>query len=422
MLTLYHTIRTALLDLSLHKVRSGMAAIGVMFGVASVISMMAVSEGAKQKSLSQIISMGVDNIIVRSIEPADGGDTAAGSTEEQSYRQYGITHRDLQHLQRTFDQLRYAVGLCIRRWPVRDFAGREVLTPVMATEADYLALSRSNLVSGRFLQHMDNLKRRRVCVLGANTARTLFAFHDPMGKQVQINGQWFRVVGLVRNRGEVTAFGSDAPINDHIFIPLETARSFYGDVRSLDGGAGFAEIELDAMVMQVEERDAIMAVSKRLRNYLRKTHTENDYDLVVPLALLKQKAATQKVFSIVMGAIAGISLLVGGIGIMNIMLANVSERRKEIGMRRALGARRKDVLVQFLVESMTLTGIGGLVGIGLGYVLTGGISHYAAMPTAVPAWSVFLGFGVSVGVGMAFGLWPAYSAASVNPIDALRFE
>lgn len=398
-----------------------MAALGVMFGVASVITMMAVSEGAKQESLQQIVAMGVDNIIIRSRNP-QRTESTNGSDDELIYLQYGLKEKDLNHFRQTFNNLRFAVGLRSRHWSVRDYAGRELLTPVVATESSYLKLSRSSIARGRFLQFMDNEKNRRVCVLGKHAARNLFAFHDPIGKQIPINGQWFRVIGILDNPKDVEAFGADAPINDHVFIPLRTASSLYGNTRPLENKQGYAEIELDAVVLQVNEKENIRAVERRLNSYMQKTHTEDDYELVVPLALLRQKQATQKVFSVVMGAIAGISLLVGGIGIMNIMLANVSERRKEIGMRRALGARRQDVLVQFLIEAMTLTGFGGLIGIALGYGLTNGITQYAGLPAVIPLWSVALGLGVSVGVGMVFGLWPAYSAASVSPIDALRFE
>ncbi|MFO7822201.1 MAG: ABC transporter permease [Lentisphaeria bacterium] len=421
MFSLLHTIRTAFLDLSLHKVRSAMAATGVMFGVGSVITMMAVSEGAKQESLQRIVSMGVDNIILRSRKPhEDNNSTSADDTA--AYKKYGIRHHDLDHIRQTVHNLKTTVAVKSQRWPVRDFRGDEQVTPVIATENSYLDLSHSRMKRGRFIQSLDNLERRRVCVLGKNAARRLFAFYDPLGKLLQINNQWFRVTGILKNAEDINAFGTDAPMNNHIFIPLETSRSLYGDVRPLEDQKGFAEVQLDAAVLQVADKNAIQTVTKHLHRYLEKEHAAKDYELVVPLALLKQKAATQKVFSIVMGAIAGISLLVGGIGIMNIMLANVSERRKEIGMRRALGARRQDVLVQFLIEAMTLTGFGGVVGIALGYTLTAGITHYADMAASVPLWSVALGLGVSVGVGMVFGLWPAYNAAAVSPIDALRFE
>ncbi|MCF7854658.1 MAG: ABC transporter permease [Candidatus Pacebacteria bacterium] len=422
MLNVYQTIRTALLDLSLHKVRTGMAALGVMFGVASVVSMLAISEGAKRESLSRIKSMGVDNIIVRSVQPAGTTPTANSETESVPYQAYGLKARDLHHVTKTFANVRRTAGVRSKRYKLSTLQDKSISVPVIATEHDYLAVTRTTILRGRFLQPLDGAEHRRVCVLGRNAVRTLFAFTDPLRQRLLIGGQWFRVVGIVENKAELTAVGSDDLINDHVFIPLNTARVIFGDVQPAQNGTGLIHVEIDAAIIQALSENHVMPLKNRLSNYLLHTHPKKDYEIVVPLALLRQKESTQKMFTIVMSAIAGISLLVGGIGIMNIMLANVSERRKEIGMRRALGACRRDILLQFLVEAMTLTGLGGLIGIGMGFAVAYTVNTYARMPVTIPLWSVVLGLGVSVAVGMVFGLWPAHTAAAVNPIDALRSE
>jgi putative ABC transport system permease protein len=293
----------------------------------------------------------------------------------------------------------------------------------MATEPEYLEVSRSRISRGRFLSWLDGADHKRVCVVGSQAARKLFIYNDPLGSAVRIGRDWYRVVGLLENRAALRAAGGD-DINNYIFIPLATARARYGDVSSRQqaGSHETVRVQLDAVTVQMTAPEAVLGTARRLESYLGKTHKQKDYELLVPLELMRQKAAAQRIFSIVMASIAGISLLVGGIGIMNIMLANVYERRKEIGTRRALGARRRDILGQFLFESAALTSLGGLVGAAAGWGLSHAVSYYAQWPTVFSWASVALGLGVSCAVGVAFGMWPAWQAARVNPIEALRSE
>ena len=301
--------------------------------------------------------------------------------------------------------------------------GRELDLRVMATEPEYLAITRSTVLRGRFLTPEDAVQCNTVCILGAEAARKLFGFSDPLAGSVRVSSDWYKVVGILENRAALRAAGGD-DINKYVFIPLATAVARYGDVSNTREAGTFSivKVELDGISLQMADTEAVLPTAKRIENYLGKAHRQKDYELLVPLELIRQKAATQRVFAIIMASIASISLLVGGIGIMNIMLANVYDRRKEIGVRRALGARRTDIMRQFVLQAAALTTLGGLVGTGVGYGLARGVSHYAGWPTAFTAEGVVLGVGVSILVGLAFGLWPAWQAACLDPVQTLRAE
>jgi putative ABC transport system permease protein len=257
--------------------------------------------------------------------------------------------------------------------------------------------------------------------VGAEAARKLFAYNDPLSQSVRVRNAWYRVVGVLENTAAAREAGGD-DINHYVFIPLATARAHYGDLSlRQDAGSFQAEkVQLDAISIQMADSDLVIPVARRIETYLARTHKQKDYNVLVPLELMRQKAATQRIFTIVTASIASISLLIGGIGIMNIMLANVSERRQEIGTRRAIGATRKDILLQFVLESATLTSLGGSVGVAVGYGIARVVSTTAGWPTSMTWESAILGLGVACGAGILFGLWPAYQAAKVNPIEALR--
>jgi putative ABC transport system permease protein len=340
----------------------------------------------------------------------------------------------MDHIRQTFPRIRYAVGVRDMRTSLFSRGGGELDLQVLATEPDYVHITRSGISRGRFLSDLDASERKRVCVVGHEAARSLFSWHDPLEETVRIGQDWYRVVGVLDNRASLKAAGGE-DINRCVFIPLATAAALYGDT-TFKHSAGVREIvrvQLDAIALQLEGEDAVLPIADRLRVYLAKTHKQQDYTMQVPLDLKRQKEAEAETYAIVMGSIAGIALIVGGIGIMNIMLANVYDRRKEIGTRRALGARRRDILYQFLFEASTLTSMGGLFGAALGYALTGYhcpwwggrtvITHVTGgWPAVFTLWSAALGVGVSCFVGILFGLWPARQAAKVSPIEALRSE
>jgi len=419
-MTLYETLRIALLDLAMHKFRSALAALGIIIGVASVEAMVSISEGARAEALQRITVLGVDNIMIRSMKPTAAAQSAAGAAERRYILQYGLLRRDLEHL-RLGLQTRYAVGSRNMRTKVYTPGGGELDVTIIATEPDYLPLTRSRMQRGRFLTDLDQVHYGQVAVLGIQAAQKVFGFDDPLDKSVKIGDNHYRVVGILDNAAGLKDAGGD-DINNQIFIPLATARVEYGDFseQASSGQSEVSSVELDAIGLQLADSEQIPAVAARLENYFEQTHKQKDYQFLVPFELLRQKAATQRIFAIVMASIAGLSLLIGGIGIMNIMLANVSDRRQEIGTRRALGARRADILWQFLMESATLTTLGGLAGVALGYLLARAISSYAQWPTLISWHAAALGLAISSFVGILFGLWPARQAAHTNPIEALR--
>ena len=415
-------LRTALSDLALHKFRSSLATIGIVFGVASVIAMISISQGAQRETISRIEMLGVDNLVARSQKPPST-DTAAKQENKRFMIEYGLKRNDLEHVREVFPGVRYAVGLRNMRQRLYTADGRRLDLNVVATEPDYLKITRSTIARGRFLCFMDQQAQLTACVVGSDAARKLFAFRDPLGAPLHIGAHWFTVVGILDNASALKDSGGD-DLNNQIFIPLKTAQIRFGDF-SYSHGSGAAEavsVELDGIAIQMNDAELVLSAASRLENYLRRSHARKDYDLMVPMELLRQKAATQRIFAIVMASIASISLLIGGIGIMNIMLANVYDRRKEIGMRRALGACRQDIILQFIMESATLTTLGGLAGIGVGCLLTVAISRYAGWPTVLTPLGTLLSVGLATVVGLVFGLWPARQAARISPIEALRSD
>jgi len=385
--------------------------------VASVEAMVSISEGAKNEALGRITALGVDNILIRSVKPAQSSQGGGGS---RSMLSYGLLRRDLEHVRFTCEP-RFAVGSRNMRTKVYTPGGRELDVSVIATEPEYIFLTRSTMKEGRFLSVADQKEYGQVAVLGIQAARKVFGFDDPMGQLVRIAQDHFRVVGILDNEAAVKDAGGD-DINNMVFIPLSTARALNGDIsrQASSGQSETTEIQLDSIALQLTDPELVPAVAQRLENYFDQTHKQKDYQFLVPFELLRQKAATQRIFTIVMASIAALSLLIGGIGIMNIMLANVYDRRKEIGTRRALGARRADIMGQFVLEAATLTTLGGVVGVGVGYGLALAISTFAQWPTVISPVAIVLGLGISSLVGIVFGYWPARTAARTNPIEALR--
>src|SRR5437868_8856878 len=352
-------VRVALLDLALHKFRSALATLGIIFGVASVEAMMSISAGAERETLARIAELGVDNIIVRSAKP-DKKETTQQEQQRQYIAEYGLLRRDLEHVRLTVPSVRYAIGE--RNTRIDLYASNGRLQPglsVIATEPDYLKVTRSQMSRGRFLSFLDEQEFKQVCVVGSEAARKLFAYHDPLAQSVRVRDRWYRVVGVLENTAAAREAGGD-DINHYVFIPLATARAEYGDLSMRQEAGSFQaeKVQLDAIALQMSDPDLVIPVARRIETYLARTHKQKDFNVLVPLELMRQKAATQRIFTIVTASIASISLLIGGIGIMNIMLANVSERRQEIGTRRAIGATRRDILVQFVLESATLTSLG----------------------------------------------------------------
>ena len=388
-----------------HKLRSLLTILGIIFGVAAVISMLAIGEGARRKTMSQIQSLGLQNIIVQQKESEDNSD----DEDSQTLLNLG----DVEAIKAIVPGLVSAAPVIERDYEAM-YKSRTADITLTGTYPEYLKMMNLRVASGGSFSAYDNKTYQRVCILGSQAAKDLFLVEDPLGKMVKINGIWFRVVGVLHYQPKGIAGTQEVDLNSNIFAPINSV-----NVR-FDRGS---EHELEQIVIQLQTESPIMATANLVDQILYRRHNEvKNYSLIVPEQLLQQSEETQKIFNIVMGAIAGISLLVGGIGIMNIMLASVLERTREIGIRRSLGATRLDVMNQFLTEALILSLLGGLIGIGFGYALALSITFYSDWDTAISIWSVLLSFGVSSGVGIIFGYYPAKQAANLNPIEALRYE
>ena len=416
-------IELSLQNLRLHKTRSVLTSLGVIFGVGSVIAMLSISEGAKRSALSQIEAMGIDKIIVYSKKPpVAGGAVSTGRTS--LVERYGLTLRDRKHLSELDNVERITVLRDARK---RVMKGQERLDlKLVGADYNFLPDSASTLMQGRWFSPWEFKRPVNVCVIGSNVKRKLFQLGDQevIGSNIRVETMVLKVIGVLENDNGTNYPELGSP-NDMILIPSTTSEALFGDYAysTESGGVKVIMIDYDVLLVKVAELEHIGNTAKRISNYLEKTHAKvKDWDLVVPLDLLKQREATQNIFTIVMSSIAGISLIVGGIGIMNIMLASVFERRKEIGTRRALGAQKSDILFQFLIETVVLTTSGGILGILLGVGISQVITMYANMPTVYSWWSMAASLLISSLVGVIFGTYPAWQAAQQNPITVLRAE
>jgi putative ABC transport system permease protein len=415
-------------SLWLHKLRTFLSILGIIIGVASVISLLAFGKGSMREALEAIKRQGATNIIARSQKPPDDSSTASRSFVAS----YGITYRDYEKFQTLT-----AIG---RHVPMRVFP-REVRRlerlhngRVVATTPEYTDVNKLEMAAGRFLIADDGRLFRNVCVLGSATADRLFPYDDPLEQTVVMANHDFQVIGIIKDRMPTGGTGGSQAaedFNNDVYIPLETARRRFGDVIQIrqSGSRAAEKVELSQVTMTVdanvdnpEERKRVKAAGDLIKEILEQSHLKKDWAVTIPLDQLEQAEETEKNFERLLALIASISLLVGGIGIMNIMLATVTERTREIGIRRALGAKQRDIANQFLVETLTLTCGGGLLGVGLGVALAYLVSDVFGLPAIIRVWSPVLAFGTSVAVGLASGIYPARRAALLDPIEALRHE
>ncbi|MDD3117629.1 MAG: ABC transporter permease [Victivallales bacterium] len=415
--------RLSLHNLLLHKVRSTLTSLGVIFGVGSVIAMLAISEGAKRSALAQIEAMGVDKIIVFSKRPPVSGKSES-SKNASIMERFGLSSVDRSNIAK-MDNIGQITAVFNTRKPILKGTRRTDLK-LMGCDYEFLRDSQARMQKGRWFSPSDYKNNRCVCVIGKNVKRQLFFLGSAniIGNTIRVGDDVFRIIGILDNRysNQYPEIGGQ---NDMILIPMTTARALYKDYTSIREGRNFriARVEYDLFLIKIKDTSCIDNTAKRVTRYLEKNHSETkDWGITVPLELLMRMEQTQNIFTIVMGSIAGISLVVGGIGIMNIMLANIYERRKEIGIRRALGAQKLDILLQFLIETVFLTSIGGLIGILLGVGIGSMITYYTGMPTIYTTWSIILALVISSLTGIIFGTYPAYKAAQQNPITVLRAE
>jgi putative ABC transport system permease protein len=402
--------------------------LGIVFGVCSVIAMLAIGEGASYEAQEQIKNLGSQNIILRSVKPPEARKISERSSGNSYVLQYGLTYPDIRRVQRTIPGVTVIVpGRLMREtvWNISRFVDCDIL----GTVPWYPDMRNHPVGLGRFFSDSEMADRTSVCVLGAEMAEKLFPAGSPLGGTVRVKSDYYRVIGVMEAQGKsaqrAEPGGTDKAGAAHrMFIPLTTARTRYGESWSNNGPAVFEQekVALHEVTIKVASREQVLDVSLAVRDLLERTHKKQDYELVVPLELLRRAERTKQIFNIVLGSIAAISLLVGGIGIMNIMLASVTERTREIGIRRALGARRRDITVQFLIETVMLSGAGGLLGVVLGVTIPWLVSYFAGMKTIVTLWSPLIAFTISALVGVVFGLYPAHRAANMDPVEALRHE
>ena len=403
---------SALASLSTHKLRTGLTVLGIVFGVGAVVGMLAIGAGAEQEALELINLLGVNNIIVKSKEiPQE-------EIRKVREKSLGLTHRDLESLLIALPGAELAAGrkkVYVDRWTPKPMGTEPRLIGVSASYRELLNLRVSE---GRWFTTTEENGAKAVAVLGNTARRALFGFQPVVGKKIKTGDTWFTVIGAVesklmpRSRFEGMTLQD---VNMDVYVPLNSLLKRF-NVR-------WQENQLDEIYVQVGGRLDVREAAVLAKGLMLRQHRgEEDFTVVVPEALLAQAQKTQRIFNLVMGTIAGISLLVGGIGIMNIMLATVLERTKEIGIRRSVGARARDIYQQFVTEAVLIALVGGLLGIALGFAISESVQWLAGWRTYVTASSIVAAFGVCFAVGVGFGSYPAYRAAQLNPVDALHYE
>jgi putative ABC transport system permease protein len=406
------TMLGALVNLGRHKLRSFLTMLGMIFGVGAVIAMLSIGAGAEQESLRTIASFGIRNIIIQAKEFKD--------SELQQIRteSLGVSLRDVEALQTILKpRPLISASRLIKTYQINSEKARSD-SRVLGVSSTYPIIQNLRLLQGSFFLPEDEQANAQVCVLGIVAKQKLFGFGDVLNQQIKVNDIWLTVVGVLADsiveKQEFEGVKVQNPNND-IYIPITTA------VKKFDTET--TENELNEIVVKIDDNASIREQASTINNLMSVMHRYvDDYSIVVPEKLLEQNQRTQGIFNIVMGAIASISLLVGGIGIMNIMLASVLERTNEIGLRRAIGAKKIDIRMQFMAEAIAISLAGGLIGVGLGYGISRAVAVFSGWSTIITIPSIVLSFGVSSIIGLIFGIYPAVQASNLDPIECLRYE
>jgi len=411
-------------NLLLHKLRSFLTMLGVVFGVGSVVAMLSVGEGASKEALEQIRKLGSNNIIISAIKSAE---EEALSTTHSHMSIYGLTYEDHHRIAESFRNVKQTAPVKLMRKNSR-LREREMELRVVGTTSQWFELVPRDVLAGRELLPSDQDKKAPVAVLTEFGARKILATESTIGQTIRIGGDQFEVIGIVKSEsGQAQAGNIQIQIPDQdvdVYIPIGVARRYFGDIftKRTSSGDEREKVELHQIIVEVDEGEKVEAVAAGIERMLERFHKKKDYVVSVPLALRKQAEATKRRFNIVLGSIASISLLVGGIGIMNIMLASVTERTREIGIRRAIGAKRRQIVYQFLIETVVLSTTGGAIGLGVGALIPFLITYFSKMVTVMTLKGILLPLLISMTIGILFGLYPAVRAAKVDPIVALRHE
>jgi putative ABC transport system permease protein len=402
-------------SLFVHKLRSLLTMLGMIFGVGAVVAMLAITAGAQKEMMSYIDLLGVNNIIIEAKEAVDRNEL-----QERRTKSPGLTFRDFRAISENVPGVQ-ALTPRKRFKPLRVLPKPAQEPPqLIGVQPEFLEINSLRMVEGRFFSADDDARSAPVCVLGESAKVNLLGFEPAVGKFVKINDTWLQVIGVLAQQATADTDVEGLEVvdrNNLVVAPLNTV------MRRFEDNNSWMKDEIDGIYIKVEPNTDSIETSSVVKAILNSTHKDaGDFNVVVPAGLLEQKRRTQFTFKVVMICIAGISLLVGGIGIMNIMLATVLERTREIGIRRAIGARQADIIRQFLTEAVLISILGGLIGIAFGFTLSQVIAKAAGWSTVVTATSIGVAFGVSVGIGLLFGIYPAVQAAKLDPIEAIRYE
>jgi len=425
MARMWRAIKLGMRSLLLHKLRSGLTVLGIVFGVAAVITMLAIAEGSGRAAQEQIKALGATNIIVKSVKPSE--EVLTGGGRSSRILNYGLKYSDFDRIVDTIPTIRKVLPIREIRKQIRRGSlfldGR-----VVGTTEDYADFNLLQIAKGRFLTATDNEKYENFAVLASETAEKLFPYEDPLEQSIKLGADYYTVVGITEKRESSGGIGGSLAAQDYnrdVYIPLNTCRLRFGEriIDTRSGSMQAEETQLSQITVQVGSMDEVLPTVPLIEAAYEFYHPKKDVEMVVPLDLLVAEQKRARQYSIILGTIAAISLLVGGIGIMNIMLATVTERTREIGIRRALGAKRRDITQQFLIETVTLSGVGGLLGVALGFTIPLVIIYFIKDQKAiVTGSSVMMSFCISVAIGIIFGIYPARRAALMDPIEALRHE
>lgn len=439
----------ALEAVTANKLRSVLTALGIIFGVAAVIAMLAIGAGAQEEILEQIKLVGVNNIVVSPVvEQTEEAINEGGEQREKKRFSPGLTLLDVESIEKVIPGIeRISPEILLDTYIINNGLRRSA--KLVGVNNNYFQLANFELETGEYFSNTHMREGDRVCIIGNEVESRFFSEEDPLGKMLKVGNQWLRVIGVLKRRFISEEYKANLGLRDFnmdVYTPINTVLIRYRNRAAVTGsdiaaaaqqqnngdaqGEAIDQIQekrnyhqLDRLVVQTATTERLSNTAEVISRMLRRKHYDVvDFEVTIPELLLKQQQQTKEIFNIVLGALAGISLLVGGIGIMNIMLASVMERIKEIGLRMAVGAKSSDIITQFLFEAMLISIAGGLIGIVLGMVIAAIIAHIAEIPTIITLSSVLLSFGVAATVGLIFGITPARKAASQNPINSLRYE
>ena len=441
-----HDINIAIEAILAHKLKSLLTALGIIFGVAAVITMLAIGNGAQQEILEQMKLVGVNNIVITPILDISDESDSDDKNSPQKFSP-GLSMLDAEGIKENIPTVnKISPHIYLDSYVILN--GRRKSVNLEAVTNNYFDLFNYKLEEGRYFNNYHMQHGMPVCIIGSKIKSRFFQSSNPIGKKLKCGNEWLTVIGVLEKRNITSSGAGKVDVgdsNDKIYLPIKTmllryknralitADKLSGTMMVIDGGVSFSSSssssksdnynQLDKLIVQVKETEQLTPTTKLLARYLNRRHQGvADYDITVPELLLKQQQKTKDIFNIVLGAIASISLIVGGIGIMNIMLASVMERIREIGTRQAIGATRKDIVIQFLAESTLISIVGGVIGILLGVVLSALVSRFADIKTVISVFSVLIAFGVSAAVGIVFGYIPAKRASERDPVESLRYE